>query len=79
MLACYIGIEGARSLQHAIVIPASRSTLLQHLAQHASDLPIDAHELLDVILEVPDLAEVRRRLDIDYAALNRVLSTLDLE
>lgn len=78
VLACYIGIEGARSLQDTIVVPASRATLLQHLAQYAANLPIDANELLDVILETPDLAEVRRRLDIDYAAFNRVLSTLDL-
>jgi len=78
VLACYIGVEAARGLLYAIVIPASRAALQLHLAQYALELPVDADELLDVILEAPDLAEARRRLDLDYAALNRVLSALDM-
>ncbi|MBS3024446.1 sacsin N-terminal ATP-binding-like domain-containing protein [Acidiphilium multivorum] len=79
LVACIVGIDDGLALRESIATSkSSRSDVLEALAPFADHLPIEIDDFLDLVLAIPDLAELRRRLSLDHGRLNRTLAALGL-
>ena len=75
VVACVTDLETALSIGERLGETAHRAQVLEALAAIADRLPLAPPALLDE-LSRPDLAEIRRALDLDYARLNEMLAAL---
>ncbi len=75
IVACITEITTAESLFQALGTSPGRSEIVESLAGIANRLPCTPEELVEE-LGRPDLAEVRRRLNLDFGELNRMLAAL---
>lgn len=75
VVACITDLETALSIGRKLGDSTVRSHVVEALAVIADRLPLTPHILLDELAR-PDLAEVRRALNLDYGRLNEMLGAL---
>jgi hypothetical protein len=75
VIACITDLDTAQSIGATLGSSALRSQVLRALEAIADRLPIPPTALLDELAR-PDLAEVRRALDLNYKRLNEMLIAL---
>lgn len=77
VVACLTDEETGRALGIALSEGATRQRALAELEGIESPLPLPAAELLDLVVGVRDLAELRRRLNLEFGRFNRFLLAFD--
>lgn len=75
-VACLSGLEAALELKARIVGKGDAANPAELLEEFAPGIAPEPAELLAMIWEVGDLAELRRRLGLDFGQLNRMLAAL---
>lgn len=73
LIACFIEETAARALAEGWSDGITRTRVVDDLGDWKDRLPLAPDLIVDLVLEVRDMAEVRRRLNIDFAQLNRML------
>lgn len=77
VVACLTDEETGRALGIALGEGVTRHRALAEVERIESPLPLPAAELLDVVVGVRDLAELRRRLNLEFGRFNRFLLAFD--
>jgi len=78
VVACATDLVEANSLKDRIGTAISRKAVLTALEPLAAKLPVPSDELVEIVQSTSDLAEIRRRLNLDYGRLNQMLEALEL-
>lgn len=77
VVACLTDEETGRTLGIALNEGVTRHRALAELERIESSLPMPAAQLLDLVAGVRDLAELRRRLSLEFSRFNRFLIAFD--
>ena len=77
VIACLADLETAQGMFESLGEAPLRSLIVETMEGIADRLPCTPDELFDE-LGRPDLAEVRRRLDLGFGEFNRILASLGL-
>lgn len=73
IVACLVDEETGRVLETALAGSVTRHRAFAELERIGELLPISSAELVDLVLGVRDLAELRRRLNLEFGRFNRIL------
>lgn len=77
IIACLADEETGRVLETALGEGVTRHRALAELEHVGGLLPMSAGELVDLVVDVRDLAELRRRLNLEFGRFNRILLSFD--
>jgi len=73
IIGCLADEETGRVLETALSESVTRHRALAELERIGELLPMSAGELVDLVVGVRDLAELRRRLNLEFGRFNRIL------
>lgn len=77
IVACLTDEATGRELERALSEGVTRPLALAELERIGGHLLMSAGQLIDLIVSTRDLAELRRRLGLDFGRLNRILLSFD--